>query len=376
MASATTDQSPAGIAADRAVRVALVGAGTIADAVHLPSIRELGEHEIIIDSVVDVDANRGAAFAERWAIPHHTTVLADALDRRPDLVILCTPPVAHRSQVSECLAAGVSVWCEKPPALTLAEFDAMVSGEEEGGPFATIVFQQRFGSGARHARSLLQSGALGRPLAAHCQTTWYRGDDYFADPWRGSFEGDGGPVLALGIHQIDLLLDLVGDWRDTSAQVARLAREIDTDDIAAAWVRFDNGMLATMLNSAVSPAQESRIRIDTELATVELTHLHVHGNDDWTYRAAPGAEPDPRWANPLADERGTHAAQLRGLLSDLRAGRRPEASGSSARAALELVTAFYKSALTGSPVSRGEIVEGDPFYRALNGGEPIAWGDR
>ncbi|MFC9558660.1 Gfo/Idh/MocA family protein [Agromyces sp. NPDC056965] len=352
------------------LRVALVGAGGIAHDVHLPSIREIGDAEIVVETVVEIDPARGAEFAERWGIPNHTTELAKALDARPDLVILCTPPSLHRAQVMACLAAGISVWCEKPPALSLAEYDEMIAGERDGGPYAPIVFQQRFGSGAQHARHLLASGALGHPLIAHCQTTWYRGDDYFAAPWRGSFTGDGGPIMALGIHQIDLMLSLLGEWREVSATVNRLARDIETDDVAAAWVRLESGVIATIANSAVSPAQLSRVRVDTERATVELSHLYGYGNDDWVYTPAPGlpAEEVATWADELPDERSTHTPQLRRLISDLRASRRPETSGAGGRAALELVTALYKSALTGEIVRRGSITPGDPFYSSLNGG--------
>lgn len=351
-------------------RAVLVGAGGIADAVHMPSIHEIGPEELIVDSVVEIDDDRRAAFAARWGIPHHTASLDEALARRPDLVILCTPPSLHREQVIACLEAGVTVWCEKPPALSLADYDAMTAGERDGGPWAPIVFQQRYGSGARHARELLASGALGRPLLAHCQTTWFRGDDYFAQPWRGSFSGDGGLIMALGIHQIDLMLMLLGDWEEISAQVARRLRDIETDDIATAWVRFADGTLATIANSAVSPAQTSRIRLDTEKATVELSHLYGYDNDDWRYTPAPDASAElaASWANPLPNERSTHTPQLRRLVADLRAGRRPEASGEDGRRALELVTALYKSALTGETVARGSIRPGDPFYSALNGG--------
>lgn len=352
------------------LRTVLVGAGGIADAVHMPSIQEIGSAELTVDTVVEIDDERRAAFAARWSIPHHTASLAEALGAHPDLVILCTPPSLHREQVIACLEAGVTVWCEKPPALSLAEYDEMTAGEREGGPWAPIVFQQRYGSGAQHARRLLTSGALGRPLIAHCQTTWFRGDDYFALPWRGSFSGDGGPIMALGIHQIDLMLMLLGDWDEISAQVARRARDIETDDIATAWIRFADGTLATIANSAISPAQTSRIRLDTEKATVELSHLYGYDNDDWIFTPAPGTSEDlvASWANELPNERSTHTPQLRRLVADLRAGRRPEASGEDGRRALELVTALYKSALTGQAITRGSIRPGDPFYSALNGG--------
>lgn len=85
---------------------------------------------------------------------------------------------------------------------------------------------------------------------------------------------------------------------------------------------------------------------------------------------APGV-PDAEvagWANPYPDEPSGHLPQLRAVLADLRAGRRPETSGEGGRAALELITGLYRSALTGQVTKRGQIGPDDPFYHRLDGG--------
>ncbi|GAA2978904.1 hypothetical protein GCM10020227_54470 [Streptomyces flavovirens] len=76
------------------------------------------------------------------------------------------------------------------------------------------------------------------------------------------------------------------------------------------------------------------------------------------------------WTDFGADVPSSHEAQLRGLLADLRAGRRPRSSGGDGRKSLELVAALYKAAFTGATVRAGEIVPGDPYYSALHGGAP------
>jgi len=355
---------------DRApVRIAVVGAGDIADKAHLPALREVAA-DVRLVAGVDIDPDRLRRFADRWGIAgRYRDVPSMLAAEQPDLVILCTPPVAHAGDAVDALRSGAWVWCEKPPALSLAEYDAIAAAEREGGPYAPIVFQQRYGSGARHARALLSSGALGRPLVAHCQTTWYRDANYFAPGWRGSYSGDGGPVMALGIHQIDLLLDLLGEWEEVHALGASAARGIETGDVHTAVVRFASGALATVVNSAVSAREVSHIRIDTELATVELTHLYRYNNADWVYTPARGVpeETVAKWANPLADEQSGHLGQLREVLEDLRAGRRPSTSGASGRAALELITALHRSALTGEPVKCGATGPDNPFYHHLSG---------
>jgi len=353
------------------IRVAVAGTGAVARQSHLPALQELRD-EVETVAAFDVDERAVRAFCGAGGVPHAYTDLDRMLtEQRPDLVVVCTPPAVHREQTTAALRAGAWVWCEKPPARSLSEYDAMQAAEGREGPYAAIVFQHRFGSGADHVRGLLARGDLGRPLAAHCQTTWYRDAAYYAAPGRGTWAAEGGgTTMGHGIHQIDLLLELLGPWSEVLAMTARLSRDIETEDVSTALVRFRSGALATVLNSAVSPDQVSRIRIDCERATVELSHLYQHANKDWRITPAPGVAPGvlAAWRDMGADVPSSHLAQLRSLVADLRAGRRPRASGADGRTSLELVSALYKSARTGAPVAAGEIGPGDPFYGAAGAG--------
>lgn len=351
------------------IRTALVGAGGIARATHLPA---LAAHQVDVDLVAVVEPVTEVLeeVCRKWDVPGaYTDFDAMLAETRPDLVVICTPPSLHSTQAVAALRSGAWVWCEKPPARSLAEYDAITAAESAGGPYASIVFQQRFGSATEHLRRLIVDGALGDPLVALCQTTWYRDDGYFAAPWRGSYENEGGgPAMALGIHQIDLTLHLLGDWAEIRAMTATLARRIETDDVSVATVRFDNGALGTIVNSALSPREETYLRYDFSDATLELSHLYGYDNSNW--RFTPGAAIADRagelWP-PKDDERSSHRAQLRGVLASIKAGERPVASGPDGRAALELISAMYKAAANGRPVRRGEIGPGDPFYTSLAG---------
>ncbi|TXS50025.1 Gfo/Idh/MocA family protein [Streptomyces sp. t39] len=361
------------------LRAAVVGTGAIARGCHLPA---LADHADEVELVAAVDVNpamlddfRAAAGTDVKGYTRLDDMLADA---RPDLVLLGSPPAFHREQTVEALRAGAWVLCEKPLCLSLAEHDA-IAGAEAGdgapGPYASVVFQHRYGSGAVHARDLLTTGALGRPLVAHCQTTWYRDAAYYAVPWRGRWASEGGgPSMGHGIHQMDLMLHLLGDWTEIRAMAGRLVHDVESEDVSTALVRFADGAMATVVNSVVSPQEVSRIRVDCADATVELTHLYGHTNDDWVYTPAPHAAGDEArvgsWRTPAANRPSSHSAQLAEVLAAMRAGTRPPGSGADARRTVEFVAALYKSAFTGRPVHAGEIVPGDPYYAAMHGGDP------
>ncbi|MFC0531985.1 Gfo/Idh/MocA family protein [Phytohabitans kaempferiae] len=361
----------------RPIRTAIVGAGKVARDSHLPALAQLArEGEVEVVAAVDVDAAAVAAVRAEAGIPHGYTDLERMLaDACPDLVVIGTPPGVHREQVTGALRAGAWVWCEKPPVPSLADYDAILAEEgPEGGPYAAYVFQHRFGSGAAHVRRLLAEGGIGRPLVAQCETSWYRDAAYYSVPWRGRWETEGGgPTMGLGIHQMDLLLHLLGPWREVRAIAARLRHDVRTEDVSVALLRFAGGAVATVVNSVHSPAQTSRIRVDCERATAELTHLYGYRNADWTVTAAPEV-PEAEaaaWRDFGADVPSSHLPQLRALVASFRAGRRPPASGADGRHSLELVAAIYKSAFTGAPVLAGEIAPGDPFYTAMDGGAPV-----
>lgn len=357
----------ASFGAFRPARVAIVGAGGIAEQAHLPALRSLGERVSVV-SVLDVDAGRAAGFAARHGIAAARTDLAELLERdKPDLVHLCTPPAAHAADAVRCLESGAWVVVEKPPARSLAEYDLITAAEgAASGPYASVVFQHRFGSAGLRLARLGRAGELGKPLVAQCVTAWYRGPAYYEVPWRGRWETEGGgPTMGHGIHQMDLMLAVLGEWAEVRAMTGTLDRAVETEDVSAAVVRFASGAIATVLNSVLSPREESYLRFDFSNASVELRHLYGYGDENWTVTPAPDATVD--WHAEGPDVPSSHQAQFVHLIDAWEQGRRPPMSGDEGRATLELVTAIYRSAATGLPVRREDLGPHDPFYHRLDG---------
>ncbi|TQL02925.1 Gfo/Idh/MocA family protein [Cellulomonas sp. SLBN-39] len=345
------------------LRAAIVGTGAVA---HLHAQAVEADPRIELVAVSNRSESRRTEFADRYGVPGryatHTELLAA---ERLDLVILCTPPDLHRQQTLDAYAAGVHVLCEKPPALSLAELDDMQQAADAAGLAFAIVFQQRTGTAAAHVKHLLDSGALGRPLLAQCQTLWLRGDDYYAVDWRGTWDGEGGgTTLGHGIHQMDLLAHLLGDWAEVDARLWRVARDIEMEDVSTAVVRFANGVVAQAVSSVLSPREASVVRIDCELATVEVEHLYGHAGPNWRITPARGVpeEVAAGWAFPAEDEPSGHEPLVRAVVDALWAGEPMPDLVTHARRPLELVTAIYASATYGKPVTPADL-DGDERFR-------------
>jgi predicted dehydrogenase len=354
----------------RTYRAILAGTGGIGDA-HARAC-EATNGRVKLVAAADLDAARVRQFAERHRIPEtFTDYTAMLRATKPDLVIIATPPGTHTAMSIAAMEAGAWVWCEKPLCASLAEADVIMEAERRTGRRTACVFQMRFASSTAHLRDLAASGQLGRPLVAVCNTLWFRDAAYYSAPWRGTWAELGGPTMGLGIHAMDHLLHLFGDWTEVRAHAATLDRAIEVEDVSMAIVTFANGAMASVVNSALSPRQETYLRLDFQRATVELTHLYSYTRENWRLTLAPGAPDDDllqSWQAFPPDVGSTHAAQLATLVADLDANRAPSTSGPGARRTLELLTAIYKSAFTGAPVAAGSIRPGDPFYSAVHGG--------
>lgn len=376
------------------LKVAVVGCGAIGPR-HAEAYAATGRTELV--GVADIIVDRAEAFAERFMrVPAYASLDDLLAGEQPDLVSIATPPGTHAELACAVLAAGASVLIEKPPCPSLAEMDAVAEAEATSAGRAYGVFQHRYGSGARRAARLIAQGALGRPQVAVCETLWFRPADYFDPEWRGTWSGEGGgPTLGHGIHQMDLLVHLLGPWRTVSALAARVARPVEFEDVSIASVVFEDGSVGSITNSLLSPRELSRIRVDLTGGTLEVDHVYGAGDGDWSFTpapdpataatlgrdpgvqndsgllAAPGVETTSAaaWASSAGEDVGSnHGSQITQLVDDLLAGRVHPTTLASARPTMELITAIYASALLGRPVQRDELLPGHPFYSDLTGG--------
>ena len=236
------------------------------------------------------------------------------------------------------------------------------------------MFQHRFGTGARRLRRMLDHEELGRPLLAICNTTWFRDQAYFDVPWRGNWASEGGgPTMGHGIHQMDLISAVLGEWSEISAVVRRQARDIDTEDLSLAHLSFENGAVASIVNSVLSPREESYLRFDFERATVELTHLYGYGEDSWRITPAPGHEEVAAlWADGDDEVPSGHRAQLVYVFAALRKATPPPVAPDDARRTMQIVAGVYASAFSGRPITPAQLGPGSPFYERMDG-EGAPW---
>ncbi len=358
------------------LRAVIIGTGGIAKS-HVNALRQAaGKVELV--AAADIDSGRVEAFTSDHAIPYAFTDVGMMLETiRPRLVTIATPPSTHADLCIQSMEAGAWVLCEKPLCASLAELDRIEEAEVRTGNYTSSVFQWRFGSAGQHLKRLIEEGMLGKPLVCNSLITWYRTPEYYAVPWRGKWATElGGTSMGHGIHAMDFVLWLLGEWQEVRAMIGTLDRDIEVEDVSMASVRFANGAMANMTNSALSPRESSYVRFDFQHATVELTHLYSYRNADWRYSGLPGgtnAAEVAEWAKLPEDMPSSHITQLTAFLASMERGERPPVSGPDVRGTIEFLASLFKSGMTGHAVQRGSITPDDPWYHRMQGPGDRAW---
>jgi predicted dehydrogenase len=94
-------------------RAAVVGAGGVADRIHLPACRAVPEIEIA--GICDLNTALCEETAKKFGVEKSFASVGAMLDAvRPDFVIVGTPPGSHFQICEQAMRAGAHVFCEKP----------------------------------------------------------------------------------------------------------------------------------------------------------------------------------------------------------------------------------------------------------------------
>ncbi len=235
--------------------VAVVGVGGVAR-LHMPGW-EASEHaEVVVGC--DIDEAALHTWGAEFGVANVTTDVADVFgDPAVDVVDICTPNTYHAPLTIAALEAGKHVLCEKPLAPTPAEIRRMIAARDASGKLLMTAQHFRFHGSSKAMKAEIETGALGDVY--HARGWMLR---RAAAPTRPGFilrqHSGGGPCIDIGVHILDLTLWFMGNPAPVSvsgvakAELAHqpgafsiwggpIPRELDVEDFAAAFVRFENG---------------------------------------------------------------------------------------------------------------------------------------
>jgi predicted dehydrogenase len=221
-------------------RVGVVGAGSLGFH-HIRILRDLPG--VSFAGFVETRAERAAEVEKELGVRAH-----DSLDRlldASDAVVIVVPTSQHFAVASAAIERGKNIFIEKPITTTLEEADKLLERAREKGVLVQIGHIERFNQAVRAA-------------LPHVSKPRFIDSERLA-PFspRGS---DVAVVLDLMIHDIDLLLTLVGSG---AKEISAVGVPVLTPmlDIANARVTFTSGAVANITSSRISRERKRKIRI-------------------------------------------------------------------------------------------------------------------
>lgn len=304
----------------RKIRVGVVGVGSLGQH-HARIYAQLESVQLV--GLYDADQARARELASK-----HGTTVFDSLEQLAasvEAASVAVPTHLHHAIGTTLIQQGVHLLVEKPIAATTEEAEDLVNQAQKKGVILQVGHVERFNPVLGF---LEEHAAKPRFIEAHRLAP-------FPPPREGMHPRgtEVNVVLDLMIHDLEIILHLVGSpVRDARAVGVPVLS--GSEDIANVRLLFENGCVANITASRISPERMRKIRVFTEDAYLSLDYQNQAGE---LFRK--GAGGIAREEVPI--EKGEPLAlELRSFADCVRRRDRPVVSGEHAAEALKLAVAI------------------------------------
>jgi predicted dehydrogenase len=338
-------------------RVGIVGCGVISQA-YAENAAAFDRFEIV--SCADRDPLRSEALAAAYGLAS-TTV--DALLAAPDLdlVLNLTPPEAHAEVTRAALESGKHVYSEKPLAMTGDVAAGLLDLADRQSLRVACAPDVFLGGAYQEARTLIDGGAIGRPLGVSAtmlaggQEAWHPDPDIF-------FRDGAGPLLDMGPYYLTAIVALLGPVVRVAGFTSTLVTErtieigprrgerftAETPTHTTAALELEGGVTATLLATFEAPSHySSTFLVLGSEGTLHLPDPNVFGETLRLRAGRGGWEEHPYRSRGAREARGIG---LQDLVEAIAEDREPRASGRLALHVIDVARSVLAAAEAGVTV--------------------------
>jgi len=344
---------------NRRTKLGIIGCGNISG-IYLTVCPTFDLLEVV--ACADVVLERAEAQAAKYGVPVACSPADLLRDPQIEVVVNLTIPRAHGEVALAALAAGKSVYNEKPLALTRAEGQeilqqAHANGLRVGGAPDTFL-----GGGLQTCRKLIDDGWIGTPVAAtafmlgHGPENWHPDPEFFYQPGAG-------PLFDMGPYYLTALIALLGPVRrvTSSARITTPERiigsepkrgtriAVNTPTHVAGVLDFANGPVATLVTSFdVWSAEVPRIEIYGTAGSLSLPDPNTFGGPVRLRRA--GAEEWSTVPIPFGYTQNSRGLGVADMAYAMRSGRPHRANGDLTYHVLDIMHALLEASDAGQHI--------------------------
>ncbi len=331
------------------MKVGILGTGAIANK-HAQAYRNIGFRVVACSNKTEA---RGREFANRWG----AEFFSDYIDlcRYPglDYIDVTAFPDFHLQPVRVCAEIGRAILVQKPMATNLDDARQMLELTRAAGITFGVVSQHRFDDSTIFLKRALTAGRLGKLLQADAYVKWFRSDEYYSRPIKGSWQTEGGGALInQAIHQVDVLLYLMGPVASVFGMWQIGARhKIESEDVVNALLAYESGADGVIqAATAFWPGYTERIEIHGTKGSAIISGDRLTGWDVFDDQEANHLDPAPLASNvasgasdPMAISLTPFERQFEDFAQAIRSKRNPLVDGEEGYRALAVVLGIYQS---------------------------------
>lgn len=293
-------------------------------------------------------AQRGAA---QLGVPYWFEHYKDLLHNSElalDALVIATPSYTHAKIVQDSVALGIPIFCEKLLALTIEETDSTLKAVDVARIPLQIGFHYRSHPSYIQARTLLASGAIGKPMVFKAlQRDAAIPSAQFCRP-----DVSGGIIIDMGIHEFDVacwffqdeIVEVTALAPQPSDATALLAGDLDH---ALITIRLRCGVVGNIeLSRNAYYPDESRHDLLGSKGTILLGQMPQSSLLLATEKQVQGVMQQDI-VQPIYQ---AYYQELASFVETVTTGSPPHADGNCSRAALRVALAAYDSLRSGKPV--------------------------
>ena len=342
-----------------ALRFGIIGCGGIAG-IHAEAMAKLAGQGVakLVAGADSFEPSR-KKFSEKWKVPVHDTI--EALLARPDIdaVTIASPSGLHGEHITMAAKAKKHILSEKPLDTRVDKAEAAVRAARDNGVVLGGIFQQRYLPTPTKVKRAIDAGLFGQIVMVHCETPWYRSNEYYAQAaWRGTWDLDGGVLSNQSPHMIDRMLWLGGDVEEVISATCKAGylRKIEAETLAVVTVRLKNGALGTITGTTLAyEGLPQRLLIcgtdgSAAFSGDELVYFKTRepfndpADEEKVITDIPGTN---RAADPLSMNIEPHVRNIRDFCEAIRDGRPPMVSAEDGLRVVRLLEEIYTKAGVG-----------------------------
>ncbi|MBC7928389.1 MAG: Gfo/Idh/MocA family oxidoreductase [Bryobacteraceae bacterium] len=339
------------------MRVGVIGTGAISWK-HAQAYKNIGFE---VTACTDISEENGRKFAEANGAEYLPSYEAVCRHPKVDYVDVCTFPDFRLQPIEICAETKKHVQVQKPVSTTLATARQMVEVARKAGIVLGVVSQHRFDDSVIFLKKAIADGRMGRILQADAYVKWWRSAEYYGRPIKGSWSVEGGGALInQAVHQVDVLLYLLGPVKELFAcwQLGAL-HKIESEDVITALLQYQSGATGVIqAATAFWPGYSERIEIHGTKGSAIIT-----GDKLTSWDVADDVADHDRDPAPLAKDVASGASDPMAISLEpferqfldfgraCESGTAPLVSGEEGYRALEVVLSAYESCRSGTKIA-------------------------